>query len=358
MNMALLHQEDDDLITGFLAAERQFLTGGDVMSQESWFVNKQRLAEMREKMADDLVRMDANAKLELQDARDAAARASTRAERVEEQVRAAAVARAEEAKRVAQEAAEHAAAKAEARAARIAAVKNGVRTGFGKVKAGASKVKNGAASLADHAMHGDWAVHSDNLHQTAHGFEASAEATVKNAPRFKWHGPALALAGVTYLAAFGLLVGGVAVGMVKLLKARNDAKATKAEIVSEIRKEISKASKPGMKVTMEGGDSDKLGKLMVNGRPASQVREELEKLLKSDKTMTPEEYARAVQTVHNGGHQFLQKLDALNQTAQTYQNTANLATGGIVGMYVVFGALAFVCWLGYRVYQFLIRKLS
>ena len=352
MNMALLHQEDDDLITGFLAAERQFLTGGDVMSQESWFVNKQRLAEMREKMADDLVRMDANAKLELQDARDAAARASTRAERVEEQVRAAAVARAEEAKRVAQEAAEHAAAKAEARAARIAAVKNGVRTGFGKVKAGVSKVKSEAASLADHALHGT------GLHETAHGFESSAEATVKNASRFKWHGPALALAGVTYLAAFGLLVGGVAVGMVKLLKARNDAKATKAEIVSEIRKEISKASKPGMKVTMEGGDSDKLGKLMVNGRPASQVREELEKLLKSDKTMTPEEYARAVQTVHNGGHQFLQKLDALNQTAQTYQNTANLATGGIVGMYVVFGALAFVCWLGYRVYQFLIRKLS
>lgn len=344
MDIEALHQEDDNLITGFLAAKRQHLSGGDVMSQEGWFTNKQRLAELREKMADDLVRMDAHAKLEIQDAKDAAALSATRAERVEAHVRAAAVARAEEAKRVAQEAAEKAAAKAEARAARIASIKSGVSKGF-------DKVKSGAASIKEHAFHREAAVPP-----AAPVLEAAP--VVQKTPRFKFHGPAVTVAGVTYLAAFGLLVGGVAVGMVKLLHARSEAKDTKASIVAEIRKEVAKASKPGMKVTLEGGDDDKLGRLMVNGRPANQVRSELEKLLKSDKTMTPEEYEKAVKTVHNGGHQFLTQLDTLNRTAQSYQHTADLATGGIVGMYMVFGALAFVCWLGYRVYQFLIRKLS
>lgn len=344
MNIESLHQEDDELITGFLAAERAFLAGGDTMSQEGLFTRKATLEKMREKLADDLVALQTRSRLEMEEVREAVIKDQAREAKIAEAVKVAKVERLEEAKQAAEAVVKKRAEKAAERAAKWKAIKDSI-TGAG------TKAKSSVVHIADKAG----AAISSAEKSGAEKIAAVANPAVRGV---KWHGPMIALAGVTYLAAFGAIVGGVAVGMVKLLNARAENKANKEEIIAEIRKEILKASKPGMKVTMEGGDKDKLGRLMVNGRPANQIRGELEKILKSDKSMTPEQYIDAVKVVENGGHKFLADLDNLNRVAQTYQNSQNIATVGVVGMYVVFGALAFVCWLGYRVYQFLIRKLS
>lgn len=349
---------DDALVSSFLAAEKQYLVAGPGMSQEGLFFNSAKRAaklhEMREKLADDLARMTETAKLELQDAKEADIRASTRAERVEERVALERAARAEAAKKAAAEAAELTAEKKAARAARWAKVKN-VGSSVSHAFHHTPKPTESLATATTEHLH--------DILKEAHVEAPKVSKSALNsgtaiASKFKWRGPVLAMAGVAYLSAFGLIVGACAVGMVKLLNMRSENKQAKEEVISEIRKEILKTSKPNLKVSFEGGDKEKLGRLMINGRPASQVRSELEKIVASDKSLTPEEYARCVATVRNSGDKFLHQLDALNNTAKTYQNSQSIATGGIVGMYVVFGALAFVCWLGYRVYQFLIRKLT
>ena len=348
MTMDALHQEDDALVVGYLQAERAYLSGAS-MSQEGLFGPSARLEKMREAMADQIVRMESHAALEEKAIRDAKIAELLRVEEVEKLV---AKAKAERLAKAAAEKAEKAAAKA-ARHERTMNVIKGATSVFKRgsdtAKAGindaASAIRSKAAGLSEHAA--ETMAHS-----------AKVEPALKATSKFGWKGPLLATTGVLMLSAYALIAVGVGIAMVKIIQSKDKATASKQEVIKAMRAEITKASKPGMKVTVSSDSDDKLGKLLINGRPASEVRGEIEKILKSDKRMTPEEYQKAVKTVATGGHKFLEELDDLNRVAMQYQQQANISILGMVGMHLLFTPVSLVVWLGYRVYQYLLRKLS
>lgn len=209
----------------------------------------------------------------------------------------------------------------------------------------------------------NWAHMDMNASHMRAAFEAQREAMMHGMPEQVTKIGAgkkimIAAGGVTFLAAYAALVGAIAYGMVKLIQAKDANTKSRDEVVAEIKKDLMKASKPGMRVTLEGGDKSKLGRLMINGRPVTQIRGELEKLLKTDKAMTPEEYKKAVATVNAGSEKFLTELDNLNRVAQQYQSNRNMSMMGMGLMTLLFTPISLITWLGYRIYQFLFRKLS
>lgn len=187
--------------------------------------------------------------------------------------------------------------------------------------------------------------------QQMHSTPAGEEA-VRAGKRF------VLFTGVATLVTYGIIFAGVAVAMVKLLQYRTENIDRRKAVVAEMRKEILKASRPGMKITLHGGDDEKLGRLMINGKPASMVRGELEKMVASDKAMTPEEHERAIKLVRNGSAKFLEDMDRIKSAADEYKRKQTMGTLGVVGLYVIFSGAAFISWLGYRIYLFLARKLG
>ena len=212
MNIEALHQEDDELITGFLAAERAFLTGGDVMSQEGLFNRKATLEKMREQLADDLVALQTRSRLEMEEVREAVIKDQAREAKIAEAVKTAKIARLEEAKQAAEAVAKKRAEQAAARAAKWKAIKDGI-SGAG------AKAKSSVVHIADKAEHAIASAEKAATEKATTAAKPAPEAAKRIVRGVKWHGPMIALAGVTYLAAFGALVGGVAVGMVKPLNA-------------------------------------------------------------------------------------------------------------------------------------------
>lgn len=163
---------------------------------------------------------------------------------------------------------------------------------------------------------------------------------------------------ILFLTTVAVLAAAVCLSVIKLLKIRDASKEDKAVVLEKIRKELEKISKPGFKVSVVGGTDTKVGTLTVNGKPASQIRTELDQMIKSDKSLTPEEYQRCVKVVAAGGEEFLSKMDQMRTELKHIEMAQTASTVGLVFLWMYGVVVTTTTWLGYRIYMYLARKLS
>ena len=157
----------------------------------------------------------------------------------------------------------------------------------------------------------------------------------------------------------------------------------RAVLTDRLDEALKRISKPGFNITREDGTASSFGRLYVNGKPASQVREELEKLTLSNEALTAQEKARCVQVIGKSSNDILRHLDSLNtqivqfdekvkqdaaiQAAsmnasiariQSGMSRASLPVQHFVAAAIVVVPITMIAWASYRIILWLMKKFA
>ena len=122
---------------------------------------------------------------------------------------------------------------------------------------------------------------------------------------------------VLKLALVAATIGGIAALIYLSWKDERAHQLKRAALVKQFDDALKHVSQPGFNVTREDGTATSFGKLYINGRPASEVRQELQKYVTSSKEMTPIEKAQCITVLEKSSNQILRELDSLKQQVTT-----------------------------------------
>ena len=217
---------------------------------------------------------------------------------------------------------------------------------------------------------------SSRLRSELHGFTPSAGVLKK--PTFLKSDKVIMLATIAGAIA---LIGAV---IYAAWTEQKEIARKRAVLTDRLDAALKHISKPGFSVTREDGTATSFGRLYVNGKPASQVREELEKITLSNKALTSQEKANCIQVISKSSNQILRQLDDLstkikqfdentkrdaeisaarmqgqvNQIRISQMSMASMPITHVATAALILIPVTMIAWASYRVILWLIKKFS
>lgn len=191
---------------------------------------------------------------------------------------------------------------------------------------------------------------------------------------------------VTTIAALTAVIALTALSLWMIWKEAKQDAMDRKKLTDRLDAALRHISKPGFKFTREA-KGDELGRLYINGKPVSEIREELRKYTASNEEMTDTEKAQCIIAINKANDKVLRVLSDLRQqivsfdkgieqrnlqrqvdaiaargnASPTYihMSSESLSTKGYVGVGVVlFAIVSMLSWGAYRVLLWLTRKFS
>ena len=124
--------------------------------------------------------------------------------------------------------------------------------------------------------------------------------------------------------ASGIAVLGISIYMA--WREYRENKITRERLVHNLDDGLRRLSKPGFVISRVSHDKNKLGKLYVNGKPVSEVRDELVAYTSSNDELTPDERNRAIGALTKASSDVLKTLDDLRGRVTKFDDDLEIQT--------------------------------